>query len=302
MGKNSPSPKRVLKPISPNKNGSVTVGKLSFLQSDNIDEHFEHIHSNHEEIKDSLQQLDLQTRQTHADLGQLFDRLKHNNLNLNKLLSSIGEYSREVTEEGNATKTDVGRIIDILNELKGVQNSAELARFEQAIADLAQKVGDSSERLTTIGEQASGIAGVKAQLEELQLLPSQNLELLSAQIEQLKETIEGLDTRKTLPDATEEKTAALQRNYDMLQLKYSRLEDAYQHKYNQFLDLESKYVALREDALDLETEIGNIDISKYEKVHQIHSDKVRDLHNQNPLLQRKRVISLPFHKPADEGF
>lgn len=134
----SPSdPKRALKPISPSKYNSNSVGKLNFLQNDNLDDHFECIHGSHEEIKLLLALIEVQTKQTNDDLDQLFDRLKSNNQNLNKLLESIAAYSEEVTTEGNATKSDVSKILERLNDLNA-------SKLEQLIAKLLQVSANES--------------------------------------------------------------------------------------------------------------------------------------------------------------
>ena len=95
-----------LKLISPNK----LKGKLTFLESDNLDEHFNLLHTTHEEIQQQLYNIELNSKQTNVDLEQLFDRLKNNNEHLNKLLSSVVTYSQEVMTEGNATKADMNKI------------------------------------------------------------------------------------------------------------------------------------------------------------------------------------------------
>lgn len=134
----SPSdPKRTLKPISSSKYNSNSVGKLNFLQNDNLDDHFECIHGSHEEIKLLLALIEVQTKQTNDDLDQLFDRLKSNNQNLNKLLESIAAYSEEVTTEGNATKSDVSKILERLNDL-------DASKLEQLIAKLLQVSANES--------------------------------------------------------------------------------------------------------------------------------------------------------------
>lgn len=106
-GEMSPLSHKALKPISPNRAG---VGKLSFLHSDNLDEHLSTIHHTHKDIQDQLYNIEVQTKQTNVDLDQLFDRLKNNNENLNRVLENISNYSKEVITEGNATKKDINNI------------------------------------------------------------------------------------------------------------------------------------------------------------------------------------------------
>lgn len=71
----SPINNQMLKPISPNKEKNQ-IGKLNFLETDNLDEHFELVYTTQEEIRQRLYNIELTSKQTSVDLGQLFDRLK----------------------------------------------------------------------------------------------------------------------------------------------------------------------------------------------------------------------------------
>lgn len=112
----SPINNQALRPISPNKENNQ-IGKLNFLETDNLDEHFELVHVTQEEIRQRLHNIELTSKQTSVDLGQLFDRLKNNNENLNKLLRNVVSYSEEVMTEGNATKADMEKILTRLDKL-----------------------------------------------------------------------------------------------------------------------------------------------------------------------------------------
>lgn len=138
----SPSTKRVLKPISPNKTSNSHVGRLSFLQNDNIDDHFDQLHSSQHDMQQLLLILEAQTKQTGLDLGQLVDRLKNNNANLNKLLQSIAAYSEEVVTEGNATKNDITSIVarlDAFNHHLETISSRDTASDTRAIQGILEK-------------------------------------------------------------------------------------------------------------------------------------------------------------------
>lgn len=375
------SPKRNLRPVSPHKNGNATVGRLSFLQSDNIDEHFEHIHGSHEEIMKYLQLLEAQTQQTQEDIDQLFDRLKNNNQNLTKLLSSIADYSREVTEEGNATKTDVGKILNALKDLRDTQDPEKMTRHfntkqEEVLRELrlfmeksqnseATKRASENQvhllnKLLAIETQLSGLKvqntfgefrsrveslaqenskQVNAKLAEvLQSLEKLNLTEKSQKSEDLlnglvikfsnqmdqsmarfesllqsqSKTIENFAVQNVLApshsgDDWEQKQTELQKDYDNLSNKYKNLESSYtdletryaklQYYYDAklqlFSDLESKFVKLGEDSKELHDSISNFDATKYDKVQELHSNKVRDLRNVTPLQRNTRIISMP---------
>lgn len=127
----SSTSKRALKPLSPSKYNNNSVGKLNFLQNDNLDDHFDCIHGSHEEMKQQLSTIEVQTKQTNDDLEQLFDRLKNNNQHLNKLLESIAQYSNEVTTEGNATKSDVTKILERLEDLSPANLEVLIAKLLQ---------------------------------------------------------------------------------------------------------------------------------------------------------------------------
>lgn len=143
---NSSSPKRALKPVSPNKPNSV--GKLSFLQSDNIDEHFNCIHTTHNDIIQQLGTLETTTAQTKVDLGQLVDRLKNNNHHLNKLLENIAAYSDEVVTEGNATKNDITNIMTRLDDFnKSLTNLTSKEGLDTKLLTLAEEIKDSLDNI-----------------------------------------------------------------------------------------------------------------------------------------------------------
>ncbi|KAK6458335.1 uncharacterized protein RJT20DRAFT_30895 [Scheffersomyces xylosifermentans] len=148
------SAKMVLKPISPNKNaGGNGVGKLNFLQSDNIDEHFEQIHSAQVVLSQQLYNLEVQTKQTNVDLGQLFDRSKNNNQHLNRLLENIANYSEEVITEGNATKQDIREITTKLDSLRDIQNSKILHSLESSLHEIKTRDSRSNSEAPEESEQ-----------------------------------------------------------------------------------------------------------------------------------------------------
>lgn len=97
----------------------------------------------YEELKEQLNAIELQTKQTNVDLEQLFDRLKNNNQNLNKLLESIADYSKEVTTEGNATKNDATRILAKLNVLpQGNLETIIQAHLESLKLEIIKQITD----------------------------------------------------------------------------------------------------------------------------------------------------------------
>lgn len=94
----------------------LTISKVEHKEDDNLDS-IQSIKFR-ELLFLKLSDIELQTKQTGLDLGQLFEKLKNNNQYLNKLLESLSNYSREVITDGNATKADVMKLLKLLEVLK----------------------------------------------------------------------------------------------------------------------------------------------------------------------------------------
>ncbi|KAM9937561.1 hypothetical protein OXX80_002922 [Metschnikowia pulcherrima] len=375
----SSSPKRNLKPISPHKYDNGSSGRLSFLQSDSLDDHFEHIHESHDVIMNQLTVLEASTQQTQADVGQLYDRSKNNNQNLNKLLNSIAEYSREVTEEGSATKTDVAKIMAVLDELRDVsiqkssvedsevkrekslevisetlkaQVSHELEKMSRNHSSLLEKLSGIETQLgglkvqNTFGEFRSRVENLAQEnskqineklSEVVELLQSASLERnshtqettpgelatkVSYHIDQSVSRLESLlasqtktiDTyvSKNAKDSVREdedwqkkqaifrqdyeilseKHEKLEKDYTDLESKYSLLESHYDAKIRLFHDLQKQFVKLGEESKSFQDSMGKYDPTKYDRVQELQSSKLRESRNITPL-QKHRVLSMP---------
>lgn len=214
----SPShPKRALKPVSPNKNNGL-VGKLSFLQSDHIDEHFDYIHGSQEEMKQQLYLLEVQTKQTNVDLEQLFDRLKNNNQNLNKLLSSIAEYSKEVTTEGNATKSDANKIIDLLHgdskTLDAILAIVEAKGEEAAVSDTIDGLKNIQSQIQLSSDsQVQKLGEVQKELSRLDDLLQRATEKFNTVIKPDESQLEALASLLKTVRLSEQKTTASLENF-----------------------------------------------------------------------------------------
>lgn len=168
----SPINNQMLKPISPNKEKNQ-IGKLNFLETDNLDEHFELVHTTQEEIRQRLHNIELTSKQTSVDLGQLFDRLKNNNENLNKLLRNVVSYSEEVMTEGNATKADMEKILTRLDKLSEVRSKSESLKVgisDSSIEEIREAIGQvfsanqknhgDADKLTILKEEVSRIKDI----------------------------------------------------------------------------------------------------------------------------------------------
>lgn len=154
---------KILKPISPNKG----QGKLNFLQNDNIEDHFNHIHSVNNLIQQQLHNIETQSKQTGADVGQLYDRSKNNNQNLNKLLENIANYSEEVVTKGNATKQDIYGILERLEGIK-VQNEKQMESSVEE-SDLLKKLSDIlTKKQLSKGEDDAKLEDISKRLSTLQ--------------------------------------------------------------------------------------------------------------------------------------
>lgn len=133
-----------LKPVSPNKAGTSYVGKLSFLQNDNIDSHFGHIHAAHEEMQQQLQRVEIQTAQTGVDLEQLCDRLKNNNVHLNKLLLGL-------SEGGFSTREDIEEVLATLQEMSvnvkdKTSGAEEGGKVEELVRSLSEEMREKNSK------------------------------------------------------------------------------------------------------------------------------------------------------------
>lgn len=405
---NSPtSAKRALKPVSPNKHSNVTVGRLNFLQNDNIDSHFDHIHAAHEQLKEQVLNIEVQTKQTHVDLEQLFDRLKNNNQNLNKLLASIEEYSREVSTEGSATKSDVARIIAILEDLKsesrdrqdatanalkdlraGVEQlisgnesklQANVDELRQLLEKLVLQTQNQSENQRENQRELQGTevlqAGIEntlasllkgqsesipqtvktvveenfnkrcgSMVEEIHTSVSEELTMLLFEMQERlgrsfgekfnthsKETTNAITAALSessgsqdgakLQKLVELQTSAieqlssklveqerarsvqvsleqLQGEHDALESKLDRLRSCYLEKLEQFLNLQGRYGELSQQVALLEERTTTLDVSKLDKLHQLHSDSISRL-GAPSAVTKKRIFSMPA-KAHDE--
>ncbi|SGZ52103.1 CIC11C00000002114 [Sungouiella intermedia] len=347
----SPSnPKRALKPISPSKYNTNSVGKLNFLQNDNLDDHFECIHGSHEEIKLLLALIEVQTKQTNDDLEQLFDRLKSNNQNLNKLLESIAAYSEEVTTEGNATKSDVSKILERLNELstpkleqlffKLLQESQEqsVKQIKTLISDsqgdpedanieVLLKLNNVERALNKVSEGSAkdiekymGTMNAETvnELTKVSDLLRHSSDSQKSTIDILTKKLEALDTHNSnseiirLQELVENQNATirslqvdvlaqLQTNeYKDLQFKHAQLQEKYESlckyyesKYLDLVTLERKFTDLTNTVDHLESKVSKIDTLKYDRLQQMHVDKLSQLGKTQHSSIRKRIISMP---------
>lgn len=165
-----------------------------------------HIHGvGYEELKEQLSAIELQTKQTNADLEQLFDRLKNNNQNLNKLLESISNYSKEVITEGNATKHDVTRILEKLNVLpEGNLESIFQAHLEGSGAKIIKQITEIIQNENRIESSCKKIL-IDGQLSEIKNglnnlsaqwdTASPSNKSLQDQVRDLGKTTEGINAK-----------------------------------------------------------------------------------------------------------
>lgn len=270
-----------LKPVSPNKHNT---GKLTFLQNDAIDDHFNYIHSSTNEIQQQLMSLEVQTKQTALDLAQLCDRSKNNNQNLNKLLENIAQYSNEVVTEGNATKNDITNIMTRLDSFNG--------KLQQNIVanESLLKVKENEQKLVQefIQQQEQRAGEQKQEIQQL----SETIENQSALIEKLLADRAAVQqnalTEKLLADK------AAEHKYNDVSEKYKLLCKAYEEKFSSYKELEMKFSQLS----NLEDESNN---DRLAKLNQFHN---RKLHSQSASSATKRIFSTPLSgnvNNSDEG-
>ncbi|QRG38063.1 hypothetical protein FDK38_002454 [Candidozyma auris] len=310
LSENSPSPsRRALRPISPNKQNNQGVGKLSFLQSDNIDDHFEYIHDFNEDVKQTLVNIETNTKQTNLDLGQLIDRSKNNNQYLNRVLESIAQYSDEVTTEGTATKYDVSTILERLEQ---VNSNEELFKINSALETISRSIGSSTlSSLITSMRDESMISSQKleekinklAMTLELQEPTTQppptdvllkEVRLIRDIISEQSRKIENRETKHILAD----KYADLEYKTQQLQERYDLLCQSYERKYEQYSNLASHYRSLCQNVEQLTDDPRMNESKRYGKLQQLHSKRLDAIHHvsDNDLtgLSNRRVVSVPL--------
>ena len=196
----SPShPKQALNLISPNKNSTSNIGKLSFLQNDNIDSHFSQIHSVQEAILNRLFNLEIQTKQTGVDLDQLCDRLKNNNQHLNKLLQNISNHSEEVITEGNATKNDINNILSRLDSF-----DAKLKSIDKSMDKSLDETMDSTslDLFTTIADLKQDVRNLEQKIpnrdnfeELIKSIPSPDFSSIQEQLTSNQDTVKSINEK-----------------------------------------------------------------------------------------------------------
>lgn len=158
----------------------------------------------YEEFKEQLNTIELQTKQTNVDLEQLFDRLKNNNQNLNKLLESIADYSREVTTEGNATKNDATRILGKLKVLpEGNLEGIIQTHLESLKLDIIKQITDVIQNENRIESSCKKIL-IDGQLTEIK----SGLNKLSSHLDSPSPSNESLQTDVREITRLSEKTIA----------------------------------------------------------------------------------------------
>lgn len=254
---------RLLKPVSPNKN----VGKLNFLQNDNIDTHFDSLHASQEEIKQQLDVILLETRQTNADLGQLFEKLKNNNQHLNKLLDEIARYSSEVTTEGHATKADFKSLLERIDKL--------------AVDDLSRGILDNQRLLAELTSTLKNEKHIDGVMQKHTRTITDHILQSTSNLKQ-----EQLET----------KYSQLEGKYAQLEKDFALLSDKHDRKLQDYNELLLRFAHLEQLADKLIAKVEGTDLQRYDKVRQVHSSRMEAVSELPVTSSRKRIVSMP-HKP-----
>lgn len=267
-----------LKPISPNKHNA---GKLTFLQNDAIDDHFNYIHSSTNEIQQQLISLEVQTKQTALDLGQLCDRSKNNNQNLNKLLQNIAQYSNEVVTEGNATKNDITNILTRLDSLNDnlKENRAVNESLETFIRANEQKLLEENTAVNKL------LASFIQENEQKQLEQRAEIQKLVSTVEKQSELIEKWASKDN--KVVETSVNEVEDKYNDVNEKYKLLCKAYEEKYESYKQLESKFAQLS----TLEDKTDNDRLSKLNQFHKLKMNSIPS----SSTSSAKRIASTPLH-------
>lgn len=306
----SPLLRKGLRPLSPNK---TNVGRLSFIQSDNMDEHFERIHYSHADITQQLGVLEVQTKQTNVDLEQLFDRLKSNNSNLNKVLERIAQYSLEVITEGNATKSDIERMNKELEKLRvAVEKSGEtfaessseiknqlLATHTNTVQEMVRPLKELCNKVENTEANSRSLLNLEPLTEKLDNQERLLNELKHNVTEHNRELEEQIEAkRKLLKDLDDEyrdrrsSNLELIKKHEILEAKYSQLTSAYNSKYAALGELQSKFTSLSAETSSILKKVGT---PKYGNLTKLHNSRIDALEPPSST-DRKRISSLPHPK------
>lgn len=294
------SPSYLTSPLKPTSPSKQNVGRLSFLQNDKIDDNFNLIHSSNNEIQSQLSNLEVQTKQTALDLGQLCDRLKNNNQHLNKLLENIASYSEEVITEGNATKNDITNIMTRLDDFNE-KLTLILTKSEPEIDFIKDTNITINNKLNDIPTK-SDLQDVKESLKHT--IDNSEHSHDSGMIK-LKETIENQNQLiNKLLDQT-----SLNSRCNNLEDKYKLLCQAYETKYNDLKNLELKFQSLSSSTDELNNQLkfelnDESDIIKMNKIKKFHNLKMNNIQESSEnLVDRqdqskssflhKRIMSTP---------
>ncbi|KAM9890970.1 hypothetical protein OXX69_012429, partial [Metschnikowia pulcherrima] len=89
-----------------------------------------------------------------------------------------------------------------------------------------------------------------------------------------------------------EKHEKLEKDYTDLENKYSLLESHYDAKIRLFHDLQKQFVKLGEESKSFQASMEKYDPTKYDRVQELQSSKLRESRNITPL-QKHRVLSMP---------
>lgn len=183
-----------------------------------------------QQIRDLLVDIEAQTKQTGIDVGQLWERSKHNNLSLQRLVAEIAEYSNEVTTEGNATKQDIHDL---------------LAKFDQLRAEVTAVAAAQS-------SSSGGDDGVKSQLH---LVSEMVTELSQRQLSREAQLQAEIDHHKLIINTQAETIAAYEKKLGLLEMldqRYQALDADYRAKYADFELLRRQYEELTTDINQLQ--------------------------------------------------
>lgn len=311
------------------------MGKLSFLQNDNIDAHFSHIHSTQEELQATLQKLEVQTAQTALDLGQLVDRLKNNNLYLNKLLEGISAKDDENSD--TIRRSDLEEILKKIEDTQGSQGtyngSSEkfeelveeiLRAFQQRSGDLIKSVEDSKVKITSqfsqMHKDLESTITKSFQAEQERLVSEQQklsglTSSLSKQLAEQQTVIQGFISKNQDVNQLESKISTLQG-------KYEQLCAAYLSKFNDLKSLKEEYTELQRmtEALQDDSQLMQqlqvhlpkriSKANKFNQLNQLHSTNlshIQEYGNGLPMqyadkrASQKRIASTPNKLFVDES-
>lgn len=238
------------------------------------------------DVKNQLDIIETQTKQTNIDLEQLFERLKSNNKYLNKVLEDIANYSKQVTKKGNATKDDMIKVLDQISRIENSTKNILEESKDEVISTLLNYIRETEEN--NLQQRREFVKSIG----DTRLLSLQNSKILET-LEHVLQNTESTQSKEALKDGQTPLASGDATKETDLESKYKILCLQYDEKLKNFHALEEKFCMLLENFKSLKSEVSQLNVDRYGKLQQLHNDKLGSLQNHPTTFNSKRISSVP---------